>query len=76
WRARRPASSIYCDCYRICPICQQPMEPYTPDLNPAAYKPIEGWGAQGDLENPMGIFYRCPRCRYYSVQKPVEVVLK
>lgn len=76
WCARRPASTVICDCNCICPLCNQYMERYNPDLDPSTYGPIEGWGAQGDVENPMSIVYRCPRCGYYSAQKPVEVILK
>ena len=76
WRARRPTSTVICDCYLICPFCSQPMEPYAPNLDPSTYGPIEGVGALGDLESPISILYRCSRCGYYSARKPVEVKLK
>jgi len=52
------------------------MEPYTPDLTPQTYHPIESSKAYGDLEHPMRIVMWCPTCQYYSAQLPVEVRLK
>jgi len=66
---------VVCDCYKTCPSCGSEMAPYTPDLSPSTYGPIEGDAARGDTEKPVDILYRCPSCGYYSAQKPVEVTL-
>lgn len=51
------------------------MEPYTPDLTPSTYGPIESEAAIGDTEKPTDILYHCPDCRYYSSLRPMEVHL-
>lgn len=75
-RRRRPADIAVCDCYLYCPLCGKKMQPYTPDLTPSTYGPIESEEATGDTESPMNILYFCASCRYYSAQVPVEVKLK
>jgi len=78
-RRTRPARYAVCDCYKYCPNCSPaytvPMEPYTPDLTPSTYGPIESDTALGDTVHPIDILYRCPVCGYYSANLPVEVVL-
>ena len=65
---------IVCDCYKICPICGQEMESYTPDLAPKSY----GLDGKCDLQilnvcnNLAGHSSHSP---YYSSLKPVEVEL-
>jgi len=53
------------------------MIPYSPDLTPNTYGPIEvvSGTAWGDLEHPLEIVRVCPICNYHSAQKPVEVKL-
>jgi len=72
---RRPVDIAVCDCYEYCPLCGNKMQPYTPDLTPSTYGPIESEEAQGDTGKPLDVFYYCLNCRYYSAQKPVEVRL-
>jgi len=78
-RRRRPADLAVCDCYEYCSVCTPAytvkMDPYTPDLTPPTYGPIEGETATGDTKSPIKILYRCPKCGYYSAQLPVEVKL-
>jgi len=52
------------------------MTPYTPDLTPSTYGPIESEEATGDAESPISVLYYCPDCRYYSASRPVEVILR
>jgi len=73
---RRPADLAVCDCYMYCPICGKKMTPYTPDLTPSTYGPIESEEATGDTESPINILYYCPDCKYYSALPPVEVILR
>lgn len=79
YKRPRPIDEVVCDCYMYCPICKPvytvEMEPYTPDLTPTTYGPIESDAALGDTEHPMDISYKCPVCGYLSAQKPVEVRL-
>ncbi|MFB0523976.1 MAG: hypothetical protein ACETVZ_00420 [Phycisphaerae bacterium] len=80
---RRPADIAVCDCWENCPQDHgsgpygTKMEPYTPDLTPSTYGPIEvvSGTAWGDLEHPMQIVRRCPICNYHSAAKPQEVRL-
>jgi len=51
------------------------MDPYTPDLTPSTYGPIQGEDVTGDTEAPIKILYRCPKCGYFSAALPVEVRL-
>ena len=60
---KRPADLAVCDCYEYCPLCDEKMEAYTPDLTPSTY--TEGFD----------ILFQCPNCGYKSKQKPVEVHL-
>jgi len=79
----RPADLAVCDCWEYCPQDHgkgpygTKMVPYTPDLTPNTYGPIEvvSGEAWGDLEHPMHILRKCPVCKYHSAQKPVEVQL-
>jgi ssDNA-binding Zn-finger/Zn-ribbon topoisomerase 1 len=80
-RRRRPADYAVCDCYKYCPMdhgkgsYMTSMDPYTPDLTPPTYGPIEGEDVTGDTDAPLRVLYKCPKCGYYSAQKPVEVRL-
>lgn len=78
-RAPRPVTTVFCDCWELCPICSPAytvrMDPYTPDLTPHTYGPIEGEGVMGDSVSPMNILRKCPQCGYYSSRLPVEVQL-
>ena len=62
-----------------CPICPPAytvrMDPYTPDLTPSTYGPIESETLTGDTDAPLRILYKCPKCGHYSAQLPVEVAL-
>jgi len=75
-RRRRPADYVVCDCYQYCPLCGKKMQPYTPDLTPSTYGPIESGEATGDTESPVNILYYCSDCKYYSALRPVEVILR
>jgi len=79
YQQKRPATTVVCDCYKYCPICQPSftvkMEPYIPELTPSTYGAIESDKAIGDTESPLKTLFRCPKCGYYSAQKPVEVTL-
>lgn len=75
-RRRRPTDYAVCDCFQYCPLCDNKMEPYTPDLSPSTYGPIESDTAVGDTESPVKILYYCSTCRYYSARMPVEVSLQ
>jgi len=70
----RPADIAVCDCWEYCPQGHR-MEPYTPDLTPSTYGPINSTRASGDLTHPLKIVMWCPTCQYYSAQLPVEVRL-
>ena len=77
----RPCDVAVCDCWKYCPndhgngAYATLMEPYTPDLSPQTYGPIEGTNVSGDSEHPMKIMRKCPVCGYYSAQLPIEVQL-
>lgn len=64
---KRPAFSIICDCYKICPLCGQEMTPHTPDLTLSTYQSEKG----------LNVLYVCNNHEppYHSDQKPVEVKL-
>ena len=64
---KRPADLAVCDCYEYCPLCDEKMTPYTPDLTPTIYESDKG----------LEVFYVCNNHvpPYYSKQKPVEVKL-
>lgn len=65
---KRPAFSVYCDCWKICPLCSQEMTPYKPDLTPSVYDPEKG------LRVVMVCLNHSPP--HYSKDLPVEVKLK
>ncbi|HLE74933.1 MAG TPA: hypothetical protein VI864_02685 [Candidatus Bathyarchaeia archaeon] len=66
---------VVCDCWEICPLCGERMEPYTPDLAPGSY----GRDGKRDLlimrvcNNLVGHADHAP---VYSEVKPVEVELE
>jgi len=70
----RPADAAVCDCWEYCPKGHR-MEPYSPDLTPETYGPING-KVSGDLKSPLRIIMWCPICKYYSAQLPAEVHLE
>jgi len=79
WRRRRPATDAVCDCYLYCQICGEKMQPYTPDLNPAAYRSEDSTDPTGEAdrhEATMYTRYYCPTCDEYSDGVPVVVRLR
>ena len=58
-----------CDCYKICPVCDAEMDPYTPDLAANTY----GFDEVHDLHVLMVCSLHFPF--FFSNQKPVEVEL-
>jgi hypothetical protein len=66
---------VVCDCWTKCPICNQEMENYTPDLTPNAY----GLDDKRDLQvlkvcnNLAGHSSLSP---HFSILKPIEVDLQ
>jgi len=70
-----------CDCYLYCDICGAELTPYTPDLNPRAYrdeKNIDPLGLADRNEASVATLYVCYNHvpPHYSGQEPVEVLLE
>ncbi|MEM2971117.1 MAG: hypothetical protein QW270_01655 [Candidatus Bathyarchaeia archaeon] len=66
--SNRKGDTVTCDCWRICPICNAEMTPYTPDLTPNTY----GLDGKRELQTLMVCTRHSPP--FFSTQKPVEVV--
>jgi len=81
YRQKRPASTVVCDCYRICPLCGTEMTPFNPTLNPRTYGAEEATAVKGQAVESPGwtaeTVYVCNNHSppYYSSQRPVEVKL-
>ena len=74
---------VTCDCYRICPLCDSVMEPYTPDLDPKTYgnEDDPSWDLLGHADKGKSLADAVYVCRmhsppYFSDRLPVEVVLE
>jgi len=61
----RPASVVYCDCWKRCPYCGNEMSDFDLDLSVRGYK-------RGDLD----VVKYCASCKYKSKLMPVEVELE
>lgn len=68
----RKGEIIQCGCWKICPLCESPMEPYVAEAVSNTY----GLGKKG-----LKIFMVCSnvnahpdKAPFFSVAKPVEVV--
>mgnify|MGYP001069777026 FL=1 len=75
--------AVTCDCYKVCPLCRELMEPYAPDLSPHVYRNEQdpGWDPLGLAEKGEAsaeTVYVCVRHDppYYSSRLPVEVWLE
>jgi len=69
----RKGDIIVCDCWRICPLCEAEMTPYTPDLAPNTY----GLDGKRELQIQMvcnNTAMHPDNSPFYSTQKPVEVI--
>jgi len=66
----RKGEIIVCDCWRYCPLCGAEMQSYMLDLTPKTY----GLNGKRDL----AILMICTNhsSPFYSLQKPVEVVVE
>ena len=71
-----------CDCDRYCPLCGAEMTPFTPDMDPKAYRIEAGTDikAEGHARSPdwtLATRYLCNNHTppYYSDRLPVEVTL-
>jgi hypothetical protein len=68
FRSDRKNDIIVCECWKICPTCEENMTPYSPDLAMNTYAS----GSQRSLEVLMVCTHHSPN--FFSGQKPVEVV--
>lgn len=83
-RRESPVSIVVtCDCYRVCPLCGEQMEPYAPDLSPRTYRnencvEWDPFKAAERDERSTATVYVCRRHDppFYSNRLPVEVLLK
>ena len=74
---------VSCDCYKECPLCGAPMEPYVPDLSPRAYRNEDDpeWDPLGSAEKDEAstlTVYACYNHNppYYSTRLSIEVKLE